>query len=208
MLSLDFADFNIIFPQYSPFKIENFDELFTDNSFFDKDEFFENLKITASYYIWSTYYYSWKVDRAEKSSTFDNLNRLPKLFGMCVVIESLANELLGRKKLLLDRANLLYTFIGGIKDYKKVLYPKVKDKDDVIHVLLKELLNYKSKTFTGTSIDEIDRCILIYSLIRNFSAHNIKSIEFIGENFFNITQSILFLMIVFLIELKKKGKIG
>lgn len=205
-LEIEIEIFARTFPNYKDFTMIEFDRIFIDQRFFDNGDFYENIKINVSYYIWHTVYYNNKVDRSAKSSSFDNLNRLHRLAGMCLMIESIVKELNPTINKMKERISKLYTHIGGKNDFDK-LYNSVKNKNDVAEVnkLIKSLLDLTQFTFENESIDDIDRCILLHSLVRNFTAHNLKSVEIIGDRFFDIARILLFTFFMFLIEFDKKG---
>jgi hypothetical protein len=206
ILSKDIDNFSEIFKNYNKFSLKDFDKVFIDNKFFNKEKL-EDIKIFILYFIWARYYYRKNVGEFIIPSTFDNLNRLNKLFGLCVAIESIEKELKVTDKLRNDlQQKDLYVFLGGEANKFDELYDKVKRKDEFINELLPELLKYKNNKFDGITLMPIDRCIMIYIIIRNFSAHNVKSINTIGEKFPEIFQSLIFLVFSFLIELKRTGK--
>ena len=81
-------EFNSLIGLNPPFSLKELDRLLLANKFFVTNEPYENLVINISYYIWQTLYYLYKSSSNEKLSSFDNLNRLNKLFGMCVLLET------------------------------------------------------------------------------------------------------------------------
>ncbi|MBI5404142.1 MAG: hypothetical protein HY959_12145 [Ignavibacteriae bacterium] len=192
--------FNDIINVSPPLTLEEFDQLLLSNDLFDSDKLYENIKINISYYIWNTSYYLSKTKINNEITQFDNLNILNKLFGMCVVLESLIKILSKKEKLesTKDITKKLYLVVGGDNKTFDKLYDYVKKKDDMIDGLILELLISENHEFKSYSISNEVKCVLIYHIIRNFTAHNIKSVEAIGKNFLEISQRLLFLLFIIL----------
>ncbi len=194
------------FRQYKDFELSDFDEIFLDNSFFNNEDFYEDIKINVCYFIWEICHSYDDIDYNEKTTTFENLNKLHKLTGLCLIIESMLKELNPSVDSMNKRFKKLYKYIGGQNDFNDA-YQYMYDINDPQKVgsLLKSLLDATKSTFNGKTINDIDRCILTFSLIRNFTAHNLKSVEAIGNRYHIISRLILFLFFMFLINLNKKN---
>lgn len=203
------------FPKYAGFNLNSFDAVFTDNKFYDKGTL-EDVKAQILYCIWSRYYYKMKVAETVKIlGAFDNLNRVNKLFTLCVNIEMLSKELGISKKIIKGSKEKfpnnrtlqeeLHVFLGGTKTKFDEFFDYVDRKDDMIDQLIKDLLIFDEKKYDGKDIDPLIRCTLLYILIRNFTAHNVKSIDTIGNNFFEIYKALLYLLFILLIEADRQG---
>lgn len=199
LLNYDITEFSKLFPKYAEFNIDNFDELLIENELFDGDDL-QTIRINTLYYIWVTYIYIYKVGFYEEISDFDNLNRIQKLFGMCVVIEALGKKIIKfDSDYTKDNAKKLYEFIGGIMKIDGMI-GEVYKKDDNFNELIIELIDFDKKKFRGHKLGLLERCVLIYVLIRNFTAHNIEAISAVGINFRKITQVLLYLELLILIH--------
>jgi hypothetical protein len=186
--------------------LSEFDQLLLSNKLYDTNKLYEDLKINISYYIWYTSYYLSKTKIINEITQFDNLNILNKLFGMCVVLESLIKRLYENEKIngSKDITKKLYYIVRGDEKLFEKLYSYVKKQDDNIDELISELLIFENNEFKSYSISNEVKCVLIYHIIRNFTAHNIKSVEAVGENFLDISQRLLFLLFIILRSNEKR----
>ena len=92
---------------------------------------------------------------------------------------------------------------GDIDSFDKI-YEMIKNKNDTIEDLITDLLNFENETFVSYKIPKEVRFVLIFHLIRNFAAHNVVSINFIGKNFQHISQKLFFLLLIILRRKRKK----
>lgn len=211
--------FSELFTKYKGFDMASFDEVLVDNKFYEQGTL-EDIKAQIFYCIWSRYYYRMKVsETARIIGTFDNLNRVNKLFTLCVNIEMLSKELGIKPNKKMKGAKVqsptnremqkeLYITLGGTKEKFEDFFPFVNRQDDMIDQLIKDLLKFEEIKFNSIDIDPLTRCMMLYILIRNFTAHNVKSIDRIGNNFFEIYKALLYLLFTLLIESKNKGLVN
>ena len=201
-IKVDLDLFSRTFKDYSDFRIEEFDKIFLKNKELNKNKFYRNLKFNVAYYLWNTYEYLMKSVENIEYSEFDNLNRLNKILGMCVVLDDFFKEKLKLNKKASIRycTKKIYKILNGNPNDMLTLIEKVSFKDDNLQQILKELIKFEESQFEGCNISYEIRCLLLYYLVRNFSAHNAKSIPEIGKSFRSISQNLFFL---FLLTLKK-----